>query len=102
MNLSQLLHKLRMVAEIEVVAALLPEVISRADQSSRDTLFERLDRACEPVALRFADEQVDVLGHDDIAKHPQPEAASDALQRLRRLTLLQPRLGMGGGDNSRT
>ena len=49
--------------EIEVVVALLPEVISRADQSSRDTLFERLDRVCEPVALRFADEQVDVLGH---------------------------------------
>ena len=67
-NISQLLHKLVIVPDIEIVITLLPEVFCFADQSPRDTLLERFDGMGERVAMRFAEQQVNVLRHDDIAE----------------------------------
>jgi hypothetical protein len=44
MNVVQLLHELRMVAHIEIVISLLPEMGSIANKPARDALFQRLDR----------------------------------------------------------
>ena len=55
MNVSQLLKKLVVIADIEIVIALLPEMFRLADEPSRDALLERLDRIGEGAALRLAE-----------------------------------------------
>jgi hypothetical protein len=43
MNISQLLHELSMIPNVEVVVALLPEVLGFANQPPRNSLLEGLD-----------------------------------------------------------
>ena len=43
MNVSKFFHKLAMIPDVEVVVALLPEVLGFADQSPRNSLLEGLD-----------------------------------------------------------
>ena len=43
MNVAKLLHELAVIADIEIVIALLPEVLGLADQSPRNSLLEGLD-----------------------------------------------------------
>jgi len=42
MNVVQFLYKLRMIANVEIVVALLPEMIGIADQTPCHSLFQRL------------------------------------------------------------
>ncbi len=44
MNVSQFLKKLVVIADIEIVIALLQEMVRLTDEPSRDALLERLDR----------------------------------------------------------
>jgi hypothetical protein len=44
-------------------------------------LLKRFDRTRKGVALRFADQQVDVLRHYDIAIDTKSETTSDAFER---------------------
>ena len=39
MNVSKLFYKLPLIADIEIIIAFLPEMLSLADQSPRDTCF---------------------------------------------------------------
>jgi hypothetical protein len=55
MNVSQLLKELVVIADIEIVIALQPEMFRLADEPSRDALLERLDRIGESAALRLAE-----------------------------------------------
>jgi len=43
MDVSQFFHELRMIPNIEIVIALLPEVLGFADQPPRDSLLQGLD-----------------------------------------------------------
>jgi hypothetical protein len=43
MNVVELLYKLRMIANVEIVVALLPEMFSASDQTPRHSLLQRLD-----------------------------------------------------------
>jgi len=74
MNVVQLLDKLIVIANVEIVVALLPEMLSLANQSARDSLLQRLDRVGESVLPRFAKQQVNVFGHDHISVDAKFEA----------------------------
>ena len=47
MNIAKLFHELTIIPNIEIVVALLPEVLGLADQSPRNSLLEGLDDICE-------------------------------------------------------
>lgn len=80
MDIPTLLHELFIVPDIEIVIALLPEMLGGADQASRHALLQRFEGIGKKGALGFAHQQVDVLGHDYICVNAEPEIASDALQ----------------------
>ncbi len=70
-----------MIPHVEIVIASLPKVLSIANQASRYTLLQGLDRLCERLPLRFADQQVHVLRHHYISVDAKGETAPYALQR---------------------
>ncbi len=80
MDVAQLLHKLMFIAHIEIVIALLPEVIRASDQVPRDALLQRFDRIGERAVLGFVEKQMNVLRHDDIAVDPKSESISHTFE----------------------
>ncbi len=133
MNVPQLLHKLRVIANIEIVVPLLPEmfrIANEADgwpsirakslsrqtspcdgwpiqarfwlewgsskqagvpglhafrslgwkQTPRYSLLQRLQRIGQRILLRFTEQEVNMLWHDDVPINLKPEAAPHALQ----------------------
>ncbi len=81
MNISKFFHKLRFIPNIEIVVALLPEMLGFTDQSPRYSLLQRLDRVGEIVLLRFAEQQVNVFGHDYITVDAKFESEAHTLER---------------------
>jgi hypothetical protein len=69
-----------MIADVEVVVALLPEMLRITDQAPRHTLLEGFERVGERSLLWFAEQQVNVFRHDDVAVDAQMEAAPDTLE----------------------
>ena len=76
----QLLHAPRVVVHIEVVIALLPEWALGA--AKRDGEFERVDRVSNCALARLADEQMDVLGHDDVSSYNKLQTVAGALKSI--------------------
>ena len=60
---------------------MLPQETRLADEPSRDALLERLDRIGEGAALRLAEQQMNVLGHDDVPEDTQFVSTPDSFQR---------------------
>ena len=56
MNIPKLFRKLPMIADIEIVVALLPKVFAITNQASRYALLQRLDSRGERLPLGFTDE----------------------------------------------
>lgn len=79
-DVAQLFCELAVMADVEIVVALLPEVLRLANQASRHALFQRFERIGERPMPRFAEEQVNVLRHDDVSVDAQIEAAPDTLE----------------------
>src|SRR5580658_722684 len=106
MNVPQLLHKLRVIANIEIVISLLPEMLRVANQPPRHSLLQRLQRISqsmqfcfadvwpiqavlwlewgssitEPIHPRSANQQMNMLRHNHIPENPKPEPAPHPLQ----------------------
>src|ERR1700692_3233349 len=108
MNIAQLFHKLRVIANIEIVVPPLPEILRIANQTPRYSLLQRLQRIGQSILLRFAkqnrwpiqavfwlewgstiagrirlwlaEQQVNMLRHDDVPVNLKPETAPHALQ----------------------
>jgi GT2 family glycosyltransferase len=115
MNVAQLFRKLRVISNVEIVVPFLLEVIRVADQTSRYSLLQRLQRIGQRVFFRFAEhgwpiqarfwlewgssisghilwrlaeQQVNMLGHDYGPVNLKSEAAphrSKADSKIRRL-----------------
>ena len=92
MNVTEFLHKLAIVPDVEIVIALLPEMLGKVptqantglewgtrDQAARHALLQRLESIGEQAALGFADQQVNMLGHDHIPVNAKSETASHTL-----------------------
>src|SRR6266568_5107448 len=80
MDVAQFLKELRVVADVEIIVAVLPEVFGGADQASRNSLFQRLDDDVEGLSARFAQQQMHMLGHDNVAIDAQSVASAHALE----------------------
>jgi len=80
-NVTELFNELFVIAYIEIVISLVPEVPGFADQATRDPLFQRLDGYCKRLTLRFAEEQVYVLRHDHIRIDANFVATANPLKR---------------------
>lgn len=80
MDVMELLHKLFTITNVEIVVALLPEMVSVADQAARDSLLQRLQGIGQSVALRLAEQKMNVFRHDDVAVNTEAEVAAHSLQ----------------------
>jgi hypothetical protein len=67
MDIPKLLDALACGIDIEVEITGFPEGCSPVAETVRDGLFESLHCAGKRLPLGFAEEQVNVLGHDDIS-----------------------------------
>ena len=67
MNIVQLLHKLSVISNVEVIIALLPEALRLADPSPRNSLLQRLQRIGQRCAVGLAQQKMDMFWHDHIA-----------------------------------
>jgi hypothetical protein len=81
-NVVELLYKLRMIANVEVVVALPPEMLGVPDQPPCHSFLQRLGerRLRWGSSLGLADQKVNVLGHDDVSVDAKAEAAAHALK----------------------
>jgi hypothetical protein len=103
MNITKLLHKLRVISNVEIVVPLLPEMLRIANQTPRYSLLQRLQRIGQrillwftkqegwPIQARcwlewgssiagrirlwFAEQQVNMLWHDYVPVNLKPETA---------------------------
>jgi hypothetical protein len=80
-DITQLFNMLLIVANVEVIISRLPEMQRVADQSTLYSLLQRFDCVGQCVSLRFAEKEMNVLGHDDIAINAQLVALSNAFER---------------------
>ena len=101
MNVVELLYKLRMIANVEIVVALLPEMVGVSDQTPRHSLLQRFEGVGERALLLetrdiptqaktglesgtvdcgLAEEKVNVLGHHDVCVDAKVEVAAHALK----------------------
>lgn len=77
----QFLDALLGSANVEVVVTGLPEASVGCLEFLGDGLLQRLYGPRESRAFWFADEQVDVLGHDHVADHVEPITATGLFER---------------------
>ena len=80
MNIAQLLHKLRIISNVEIVVPLLPEMLGIANQAPRYSLLQRLQRIGQRIPLRFAEQEVDMLRHDYVSVNVESVTAAHSLQ----------------------
>ena len=79
----QFLPALVIVTNIEVVVTFLPEVIAAfADQASRNSLFQRLQRCGQRLPLGFAQQQMYMFRHDDVSVDAEPVTAANPFERF--------------------
>ncbi len=80
MNVAQLLHKLRVISNVEIVVPLLPEMLRIANQTPRYSLLQRLQRIGQRIFFGFAEQEVNMLRHDHVTVNLKSEAAPHPLQ----------------------
>ena len=96
MHVAQFLHTLARCPDVEIVEALLPHVLRRVleeiglrrmavppplgQDAPRKTKFQSLHHDGRILLLRFADQQMNVFGHDDVADNDERIALADLLQ----------------------
>ena len=68
MDVSQFLDKLLMIANIEIVISLLPEVFALSDQASRHSLLQRFDRLGKIPPLWLVEQQMNMVEHHQVVR----------------------------------
>ena len=92
MNVAQLLYKLRVISNVEIVVPLLPEMLFPTQakiglewathfwkQPPRYSLLQQLQRIGQRIFVRLAEQQVDVLRHDHVPVNLKSETATYSL-----------------------
>ena len=83
MDVTQFLDSFRLAPNRKIVIANLPESrLTWLLQLPRSNLLQHLHDQREFAALRFTEEKVDVLGHDDVSRDKTTIPAADTLQLL--------------------
>jgi hypothetical protein len=106
-NIAKLLNKLIVRPDVEIVIPLLPEMRGLSNQPPRYALFQRLDRIGKRAALRLAQQQMHMVGHDNVGVDTKIKAASDPLKSslentpCRRTAKIMPPMPAGERDKVR-
>ena len=79
MNVAQLLHKLRVISNVEIVVPLLPEMLRIVKQAPRYSLLQRLQRIGQRIFFGFAEQQVNMVRHDHVPVNLKFETATHSL-----------------------
>ncbi len=96
MQVAQFLHAFAFAPDIAIVESFLPDVLRAVaeeaalrrvafpfrlgQKAARKIEFESLHDRRRILRLRFTDQKVDVLGHDDVSGHDELVATSHLLQ----------------------
>lgn len=80
MNVTELLHKLLMVANVEIEIPLLPEVRGVVDQSPRNALLQRLNGIRQSCAVWLTQQKMYMFRHHHISVNAKLEIAANALE----------------------
>ena len=82
MDVPQLFNAFTLAPNIEVVVTLLPEgtQMGEVPQLAGGVLLEHLEGYAQRFPFWFADQQVDVLGHDDVASDAEVVPKADLFQ----------------------
>jgi len=83
MNIAQLLHKLRMIANVAIIITPLPEPSST--MVARHADFNRQNCIAQQAPLRFAQQQVDVFRHQEVSIDAQSTLTTDTFQRSEKI-----------------
>jgi hypothetical protein len=107
MHIAQLFHSFALAPHMEVIKSLLPDVLrlalpcrapNRVQNLPRESLLHDLHNCRRRSAFRLAEEQVDVVGHYNVADHNKLAALSGILKDLQKqiapMRTCQPRLAM--------
>lgn len=78
----QLLNAFAFGIDVEVVVALLPEVVVVAFEFLGGLALERTQRVVEGVMFRLAEKQMDVFGHEHIPVHLEVVPDAQCLEPL--------------------
>ena len=81
-NVADLFEALLFRADVEVVVARLPEVISDAEELFGAFLFQDSKGGGEGVVGGFGEEEVDVLGHKDVGVEVEAVGLADLFEDL--------------------
>jgi hypothetical protein len=82
MQIIQLPRKLSLAPDIEVVISWLPEWVRRVGiELARNYLLEHLQSHGQALALRLAQQQMHVLGHDDKSGQVKAVPAARSFER---------------------
>src|ERR1019366_4161357 len=86
MDVSQLLVELCRIANVAVIVAFLPER-TRVAQALRKGQLKKMHGVGQSVWSRFADQQMNVFGHDDITVNAHPETQPHAFEAFEKKTI---------------
>ncbi len=82
MNVAKLLDELALTPDIEIVVARFPKrLVCTKSKPPRDTLFQGFQRLRQRAALRFVEQQMHVLWHDDVSVDAQLIGLPDSFER---------------------
>lgn len=112
MHVFEFLHPLGFGPDYEVVEARHPDVsgvrrfppqaamrrrlfAALSEQTSREALFQYLHDSRRISTLRFADQQMEMCGHDDVTDDHEVVAAANLFESLQ-----EQAADVGGADNS--
>src|SRR6266496_4248031 len=104
MNIAQLLHKLWVIPNVEIVVPLLPEMLFPTQakiglewathfwkQTPRYSLLRRLQSIGQRIFFRFAQQEVNMLRHDHVPVNAKPcNYAAPVLGGTRMFVCLRP------------
>jgi len=96
-DVSQFLDKLLLRPNVEVVIPRLPKVFAPLDQPSRNRLLQSLYRHSERASFRLANQQMNMLRHDDISADIKTVALTNSFE-----SMLDHDLGLGRGQEWQT
>ena len=79
-HIAELFDALVFGEDVEVVVAALPELIALAFEATRGFAFEDTEQGGQWNVGRFAQEKVDVLGHEDVAADVEMVAFAEGFE----------------------
>ncbi len=79
-HVTEFFSELPLGEDVEVVVAGLPEVLAVAFEALRGFVFEDVESYSQGVGFGFGDEEMDVLGHEDVAVEKETVTSAESFE----------------------